>query len=138
MDATGRNVEHKQPDSYISFFSTTPGKLTKEIEHIGEGFVCGRENSTDFVTFKTSYSCWTKGNSVDTSDIPTLKVETDSKTDERLTQVTIDTKASTRWSLAINTNKIEDFRLKGNVFKIKICNTIRFSTLHACYKLITY
>ena len=48
------------------------------------------------------------------SDIPTLNVENDnSTTDERLTQVTIDTKESTRWSLAINTNKIEDFRLKG-------------------------
>lgn len=106
---------NKEPTSYISFFSTTPGKLTKEIEHIGEGFECGREKVIDFVTFTASYSCWTKGNLVNgwtKSDIPTLTVKSDSKTDERLTQVTIDTKESTRWSLAINTNKIQDFRLK--------------------------
>ncbi|XP_023764716.1 uncharacterized protein LOC111913228 [Lactuca sativa] len=107
---------NKEPSSYISLFSTTPGKLTKEIEHIGEGFECGREKVIDFVTFTASYSCWTEGNSVNgwsKSDIPTLNVENDnSTTDERLTQVTIDTKESTRWSLAINTNKIEDFRLK--------------------------
>lgn len=54
------------------------------------------------------------------SDIPTLNVESDSRTDERLTQVTIDTRVSTRWTLAINTNKIEDFRLKGSTFIIKI------------------
>lgn len=115
VEASGRNGEYKEPSSFISFFSTTPGKLTKEIEHIGEGFVCGRENVVDFVTFTTSYSCWTKGDSVNgwtKSDIPTLNVETDSRTDERLTQVTIDTKVSTRWSLAINMNKIQDFRLK--------------------------
>lgn len=119
MDASGTNGEHKEPDSYISFFSTTPGKLTKEIEHIGEGFVCGRENSTDFVTFTTSYSCRTKADSVNKLDVPTLNVETDSKTDERLTQVTIDTKVSTRWSLAINTNRIQDFRLKGTVYTVQ-------------------
>ncbi|KAL8218251.1 hypothetical protein R6Q57_021624 [Mikania cordata] len=115
VEASGRNGEHKEPISYISLFSTTPGKLTKEIGQINEGFLCGRENITDFVTFATSYSCCTKSDSVTgwtKNDIPTLNVETDSKTDERFTQVTIDTKLSTRWSLAINTNKIEDFRLK--------------------------
>nr|XP_043609809.1 endoplasmic reticulum metallopeptidase 1 isoform X1 [Erigeron canadensis] len=115
VDASGRNGEYKEPSSYISFFSTTPGKLTKEIQHIGEGFECGRENVADFVTFTTTYSCWTKDDSVigwSKSDIPTLNVERDLRTGERVTQVTLDTKASTRWSLAINTNKIEDFRLK--------------------------
>ncbi|KAI3817653.1 hypothetical protein L1987_11449 [Smallanthus sonchifolius] len=115
VEASGRNGEHKEPISYISLFSTTPGKLTKEIEHIDEGFVCGRENVIDFVTFSTSYSCWTNSNSVNgwtKNDIPTLNVGIDSKTDERFTEVTIDTKLSTRWTLAINTNKIQDFRLK--------------------------
>ncbi|KAM0002230.1 putative peptidase M28 [Helianthus debilis subsp. tardiflorus] len=114
VEASGRNGEHKEPNSYISLFSTTPGKLTKEIEHIDEGFVCGREKITDFVTFTTSYSCWAENDSVQgwtENDIPTINVETDSKTDERITQVTIDTKLSTRWTLAIS-NKIEDFRLK--------------------------
>ncbi|KAI7754782.1 hypothetical protein M8C21_015922, partial [Ambrosia artemisiifolia] len=115
VEASARNGENKEPNSFISLFSTTPGKLTKEIEHIDEGFVCGRENITDFVTFTTSYSCWTEDDSVNgwtKNDIPTLDVETDSKTDERFTQVTIDTKLSTRWFLAINANKIQDFRLK--------------------------
>lgn len=122
MEASGSNGEYTEPSSYISLFSTTPGKLTKEIEHIGEGFVCGRENATDFVTFTASYSCRTKSDSANgwsKSDIPTLNIESDSRTDERLTQVTIDTRVSTRWTLAINTNKIEDFRLKGSTFIIK-------------------
>ncbi|KAL4575198.1 hypothetical protein LXL04_022040 [Taraxacum kok-saghyz] len=112
---------NKEPNSYISLFSTTPGKLTKEIHQINEGFQCGTQNLIDFVTFTASYSCWTKGNSVNNgwslTDIPKLNFEkTDSittqKEKETLTQVTIDTKMSTRWSLAINTNKIQDFRLK--------------------------
>ncbi|XP_076936281.1 uncharacterized protein LOC143603348 [Bidens hawaiensis] len=117
VNASGRNGDHKEPISYISLFSTTPGKLTKEIEHIDEGFTCGTKNKTDFVTFTTSYSCLTNSDSVNgwtESDIPTLNVETDSKTDERFTHVTIDTKLSTRWSLSINTNKIQDFRLKDD------------------------
>lgn len=112
VDASRR---YEEPSSYISLFSTTPGRLTKEVEHIGQGFVCGRENAVDFVTFTASYSCWTKDDSVNgwsKSDVPILKVESDSRTDDRLTQVIIDTKVSTRWSLAINTNEIEDFRLK--------------------------
>nr|GEV08702.1 endoplasmic reticulum metallopeptidase 1 isoform X1 [Tanacetum cinerariifolium] len=115
VEASGSNGQYKEPSSHISLFSTTPGRLTKEIDHIGEGFVCGRENATDFVTFTASYNCWTKDDSVNgwsKSDVPTLHVESDSRTDERLTQVTIDTKVSTRWTLAINTDTIEDFRLK--------------------------
>lgn len=115
VDASGRNGEYREPSSFVSFFSTTPGKLTKEIQHIDEGFVCGRENVVDFVTFTTSYSCWTKDDSANgwsESDIPALNVESDIRADERLTQVTIDAKVSIRWTLAINTNKIEDFRLK--------------------------
>lgn len=121
VETSGTKGEYKEPTSYISFFSTTPGKLTKEIEQIGEGFVCGRENVVDFVTFTTKYSCWTKDDSVNgwtKSDIPTLNVESESRTDERLTQVTVDTKVSTRWTLAINTNKIDDFRLKGSIFTV--------------------
>lgn len=97
--------------------STTLRKLTKEIEHIGEGFECGREKVIDFVTFTASYGYWTEGNLVNgwsKSDIPTVNVESDdSRIDEKLTQVTIDNKDSTCWSLLINTNKIEDIRLKG-------------------------
>uniref|UniRef100_A0A5B7BT72 Vacuolar membrane protease n=1 Tax=Davidia involucrata TaxID=16924 RepID=A0A5B7BT72_DAVIN len=109
--------ENQEPSSYISLFSTTPGKLTKEVEHIGEGFICGRDKVFDFVTFSVHYGCWTQndaGSGWSKSDIPTLHVESDIKGTDRITQVSIDTKVSTRWSLAINTEEIEDFKVKEN------------------------
>ncbi|KAM7504429.1 hypothetical protein LguiB_003333 [Lonicera macranthoides] len=115
VNTTGRHGEKQATSSYVSLFSLTPGKLTKEAEQIGEGFVCGREGVLDFVTFTVKYSCWTHDN-VETGwnkfDIPTLHVASDVKEDERVTKVIIDTKISTRWTLAINTEEIEDFRLK--------------------------
>lgn len=108
--------EKLEPSSYVSLFSTTPGKLTKEIEHIGEGFVCGRDKVIDFVTFSVKYGCWTEdnvGSGWSELDIPTLHVKSDIKADDRNTQISIDTKSSIRWSLAINTEEIEDFKLKG-------------------------
>ncbi|XP_059628313.1 uncharacterized protein LOC132271067 isoform X2 [Cornus florida] len=110
----GTNLE---PDSYISLFSTTPGKLTKEAEQIGEGFVCGREKILDFVTFSVQYGCWSHqdaGSGWSESDIPTLHVDSDIKGYDRITQVSIDTKVSTRWSLKINTKEIMDFNIKDN------------------------
>ncbi|KAA8539313.1 hypothetical protein F0562_026005 [Nyssa sinensis] len=109
--------ENQEPSSYISLFSTTPGKLTKEVEHIGEGFICGREKVFDFVTFSVQYGCWTQndaGSGWSKSDIPALHVESDRKGTDRITRVSIDTKVSTRWSLAINTEEIEDFKFKEN------------------------
>ncbi|KAF2318521.1 hypothetical protein GH714_008562 [Hevea brasiliensis] len=85
VDTTGSYGNKQDPTSYISLFSTTPGKLTKED---------------------------TKGGWSDT-DIPALHVESDTKGDERITQVSIDTKVSIRWSLAINTEEVEDFILTG-------------------------
>ncbi|KAF8402754.1 hypothetical protein HHK36_010844 [Tetracentron sinense] len=117
VDNTGRCGEIQDPISYISLFSMTPGKLTNEVEHIREGFVCGKEKVLDFVTFKVNYGCWTSddtGSGWTKSDIPTLHVERDSKGDSRMTQVSIETKLSTRWSLAINTEEIEDFEFEGN------------------------
>ena len=116
VDTTGIYGENPEPSSYISLFSTTPGKLTKEVEQIGEGFVCSRDKVIDFVTFSVKYGCYTKDGTRSgwsESDIPTLHVESDIKADERVTQISIDTKVSTRWSLAINTKEIEDFKLKG-------------------------
>ncbi|XP_057471267.1 uncharacterized protein LOC130760088 isoform X2 [Actinidia eriantha] len=117
VDTTGIYGENPEPSSYISLFSTTPGKLTKEVEQIGEGFVCSRDKVIDFVTFSVKYGCYTKDGTRSgwsESDIPTLHVESDIKADERVTQISINTKVSTRWSLAINSKEIEDFKLKDN------------------------
>ncbi|GFP82846.1 endoplasmic reticulum metallopeptidase 1 [Phtheirospermum japonicum] len=73
VDATGDNLG--KPVSYISLFSTTPGNLNKEANHIGEGFVCGRDRHLDFVTFSVDYGCWTDRGAETgwaESDIPTI------------------------------------------------------------------
>ncbi|CAI9754547.1 unnamed protein product [Fraxinus pennsylvanica] len=113
VDATG--TYNEKPVSYISLFSTTPGNLIGEADQIGEGFVCGRDRFQDFVTFSVNYSCWTdKGSETGwvASDIPAIRVEKDTKEESRITQIIIDTKLSTRWSLGINTKEIDDFQLK--------------------------
>ncbi|KAL5733494.1 hypothetical protein ACOSQ2_033186 [Xanthoceras sorbifolium] len=115
VDATGRFGAKSEPSSYAVLFSTTPGKLTKEIEQIKEGFVCGRENIVDFVTFSMEYGCLTYDDTDggwSQSDIPTIQVHSDAKVDEGITQVSIDLKGSVRWSLAINADEIEDFTFK--------------------------
>ncbi|KAL8051774.1 hypothetical protein ABFX02_06G170700 [Erythranthe guttata] len=115
VDATKTGGENIEPVSYISLFSTTPGNLIKEANEIGEGFVCGKNRHLDFVTFYANYSCWTNKNAEKgwlKSDIPTIQVDKDLKGDNRETQISIDTKDSTRWSLGINTVEIEDFQLK--------------------------
>lgn len=121
VETRGR-YEKQEASSYISLFSTAPGKLTKEVENIGEGFVCGRDKVIDFVTFSVHYGCWTQNGTESgwsESDIPTLHVESDTREDDRISEVIIDTKLSTRWSLAINTNEIEDFRLRGIMIVVK-------------------
>ncbi|CAA0825312.1 Zn-dependent exopeptidases superfamily protein [Striga hermonthica] len=88
-----------------------------EANDIGEGFVCGKDKHIDFVTFSVNYSCWSDKNAKKgwaLSDIPTIHVDKDSKGESRFTQVTIDTRASTRWSLGINVVQIEDFQLKDS------------------------
>lgn len=117
VDTTGSYGGMPEPDTYISMFSATPGKLTREAEEIGEGFVCGRDKVLDFVTFSVKYGCWTKDDvegGWDQSDIPMLLLERDTKEGDRITQISIDTKASSRWVLAINTEEIDDFKLKDN------------------------
>ncbi|CAM8889096.1 unnamed protein product [Rhodiola kirilowii] len=119
VDATGQRGIKQEVNSYISFFSVTPGKLTKEVEHL-KGFTCGRDNTTDFVTFSVKYSCMTqthedvKGGWSE-SDIPSLSVTSDKTGLDRTTQVSIDTKGSTRWALGINTAEIQDFKLSGGM-----------------------
>ncbi|KAK7279652.1 hypothetical protein RJT34_24708 [Clitoria ternatea] len=118
VDATGRLDEGQSPVSYMSLFSTTPGNLKKEVEQINEGFVCGKHKTVDFVTFSVKYGCWAYN---DTSsgwsetDVPTMHVNSDAKGNERITQVSIDTKGSVRWVLAINTEEIEDFEFRDAV-----------------------
>ncbi|KAJ7975066.1 Endoplasmic reticulum metallopeptidase 1 [Quillaja saponaria] len=120
VDTAGRFGEEQHHSSYLSFSSITPGKLTKEVEEMKEGFVCGTDKVVDFVTFSVKYGCWTYKDTEggwSESDIPTLHVVSDTKGDERITQVSINTKVSVRWVLAINTEEIEDFQLKdaGNL-----------------------
>ncbi|KAJ4978790.1 hypothetical protein NE237_009570 [Protea cynaroides] len=119
VETTGQYGENQNPISYISLFSPTPGKLTKEVEHFKEeGFICGKEKEIDFVTFTVKYGCWSSDDTLNgwsKSDIPTLHVESDEKGDDRSTRISIDTKVSTRWSLAINTQEITDFKLEENL-----------------------
>ena len=112
MDLTG----NKDPKSYISLFSTSPGELTKEAEQINEGFKCGDDYGVDFVTFKAKYACRASaGNELGwtTSDLPSLRHNGYSNGDKRISHVTVETKSSTRWALAINFEEIEDFALIG-------------------------
>ncbi|KAL5990640.1 hypothetical protein ACLOJK_011543 [Asimina triloba] len=122
VDTTEGYSETQNPVSYISLFSYTPGKLTKEAESLkDEGFVCGEEKVLDLVTFSVKYGCYS---SYDTehgwseTEIPILEVESDLKEDARITRVSLDTKVSTRWTLAINTREIEDFKFEGNSEKL--------------------
>lgn len=115
VDATSSYDGTQKPNMYISMFSTTPGKLTRESEEIGEGFVCGTDKVLDFVTFSVKYGCWASddmGGGWDQSDIPTLLIENDTKGDDRI--ISIDTKTSSRWTLGINTQEIDDFKLKAD------------------------
>ncbi|XAR72115.1 hypothetical protein NMG60_11018634 [Bertholletia excelsa] len=117
VDTTGMHAGMQDPSSYISLFSLTPGRLTSEVDQIGEGFVCGRDKVIDFVTFTVKYGCWTKDDVEEgwsESDIPKMNVESDIKDGDRTTLISIDTRVSTRWSLAINTKVIEDFEFKDN------------------------
>lgn len=116
VDTTGRFEGKEDTSSYISLFSVTPGKLNKEVEQIKEGFKCGRDKVIDFVTFSVKYGCWTNDDTEggwSESEIPMLRVDSDTKKSERITQVSVDTKGSIRWVLAINLEQIEDFKFKG-------------------------
>ncbi|PHU02040.1 hypothetical protein BC332_27291 [Capsicum chinense] len=115
VDMTGARGETQEPASHISLFSTTPGSLVKEVEQIGEGFTCGTDKPLDFVTFLVKYGCWSDKNANigwHETDIPLIHVEDDTKGDNRVSHVSIDTKLSTRWTLGINTDEVEDFQLK--------------------------
>ena len=120
MDATGIDDGNREPLSYISLFSNTPGKLTKELVDLGdEEFFCGRNMTTDFVTFTMKYGCWSYKDSStgwSKSEVPMLRVESDSVTDSaRQTVILVDTKSSTRWSLGINKQEIDDFTVQGEL-----------------------
>ncbi|XP_047182008.1 endoplasmic reticulum metallopeptidase 1 isoform X1 [Vigna umbellata] len=115
VDATGKPEEGQNLKSYLSLFSTTPGNLNKEVQEINESFVCGRDKTVDFVTFLVKYGCWAYNDTVSgwsEMDIPTMHVLGDAEGNGRITEVSIDTKGSIRWVLAINTEEIEDFELK--------------------------
>ncbi|XP_078427895.1 Zn-dependent exopeptidases superfamily protein [Wolffia australiana] len=105
------------PATFVTLFSTTPGRLEREVKGFeGEDFACGRSRRLDFVTFHVDYACssstdsqqgWTR------TEIPSLRVLADAVVDGvRSTRVSIDTKLSTRWSLAVNSHVVEDFTFR--------------------------
>ncbi|KAJ1265823.1 hypothetical protein BS78_08G103700 [Paspalum vaginatum] len=123
VDTTGIYDRNKEPLSYISLFSNTPGKLTNELVDLGdEEFSCGRNMTIDFVTFTMKYGCWSYKDSNtgwSSSEIPVLLVESDSITDgARETIISVDTKSSKRWSLGINKQEIDDFTVQVNSEKL--------------------
>lgn len=120
VDTMGGDGNAKDLASYVSLFSSTPGNLNREIEQIKEGFECGREKVVDFVTFSVKYGCLTYNDTESgwsDLDIPKIEVKSDKKMDVRVTEVSIDTKDSTRWSIAINTDEIAgfEFRVSGDL-----------------------
>ncbi|XP_062092936.1 uncharacterized protein LOC133798581 [Humulus lupulus] len=137
VDTTGK----QDPVSFVSMFSATPGKLTKEVELINEGFLCGRDKVVDFVTFSVKYGCWTQNDAEggwSKSELPLLHIDSDTQGKKRVTQVLLDTRLSTRWTLAINFKEIGDFALKeagklgelvpvGNKSSVEGWHTIQFS-----------
>ncbi|KAL6903480.1 hypothetical protein ACP4OV_004293 [Aristida adscensionis] len=123
VDTTGLDDGNREPLSYVSMFSNTPGKLTKELVDLGdEEFSCGRNMTIDFVTFTVKYGCtsYKESNSGwSISEVPVLTVESDSITDgARQTVISVDTKTSTRWSLGINKQEIEDFTIQVDSEKL--------------------
>ncbi|XP_010493169.1 PREDICTED: endoplasmic reticulum metallopeptidase 1-like isoform X1 [Camelina sativa] len=102
--------------AFISLFSNTPGNLNMEAEQIKEGFKCGRDNKIDFVSFEAKYSCVTKKDAEvgwDKHNIPVLSVINDKERDEgRVTAVSMDTGGSSRWTLRIDMEEIEDFTMQ--------------------------
>ncbi|XP_010456606.1 PREDICTED: uncharacterized protein LOC104738067, partial [Camelina sativa] len=102
--------------AFISLFSNTPGNLNMEAEQIKEGFKCGRENKIDFVSFEAKYSCVTKKDAEvgwDKHNIPVLRVINDKERDEgRVTAISMDTGGSSRWTLRIDMEEIEDFTMQ--------------------------
>src|SRR4051812_25736839 len=103
VEAAGKYDEKSDPSSYVSLFSMTPGKLTKEVENLkDEEFSCGTNKNIDLVSFTVKYGCFSSKDSHSgwsKSDIPTLHVESDSRADVRQTKVILDTKHSTRWTV---------------------------------------
>ncbi|XP_021747403.1 endoplasmic reticulum metallopeptidase 1-like [Chenopodium quinoa] len=115
VDTMGGHDNARDPTSYISFFSSTPGNLDREIEQINEGFECGRETAVDFVTFSVNYGCLSYNETEQgwsDLDIPKIEIKSDRKMDLRVTELSIDTGVSTRWSIAINTDEITNFEFR--------------------------
>lgn len=118
VETVGEYGQKPEPLSYVSLFSLIPGKLTKEVEILkDEEFACGMNKSIDLVGFTAKNGCFSSKNSQSgwsKSDIPTLHVENDSTAGVRQTQVLLDAKHSTRWTVKINAEEISDFTLEGN------------------------
>lgn len=118
VETKGNSDENQDASSFISLFSSTPGKLFEESKNLkDEEFTCGWNKTVDYVSFTVKYGCWSSKDSRSgwsNSDIPIVHVEHDSRTTNvRKTKVFIDTRTSKRWSLAINREAIRDFTFEG-------------------------
>lgn len=113
VDASRTHANKHGYHSFISLFSSTPGKMDKVAEEIG-GLTCGNDKTIDFVTFSVTYGCWTDGGVTKSyklrSRTPTLVQH---HTNHTITKVSMDMKSSTRWALGINTNEVKGFQLEG-------------------------
>lgn len=125
VETKGNSEESKDASSFVSLFSNTPGKLIEEVKNLNdEELTCGWNKTVDFVSFTVKYGCWTSKHSESgwsISDIPVVRVEQDSTASGfRTTRVFVDTKSSTRWSLAIDKEEISDFTFEGKTKLIKM------------------
>ncbi|XP_024525642.1 endoplasmic reticulum metallopeptidase 1 isoform X1 [Selaginella moellendorffii] len=105
------NMDKLSSESYISVSFTTPGGLGKEVQSLAEsGFTCGGTERPDFVTFGVRKGC-EKPSDLD-EDLwqgrPNLTILSDHTVgDQRTTSVLLKTMSSNRWSLSIDTDRIQ-------------------------------
>eukprot|EP01018_Ginkgo_biloba_P031316 Gb_39788 [translate_table: standard] len=122
VETTREGGKHSQPESYISLSSVTPGKLIQEAKQLQDGnFICGKGKPLDFVTYYVNYGCVSSvgtGDGWSEKDLPVIQVDSDETTKgKRETVLSVDTKISSRWFLAINVIQIKGFKLEMTTSK---------------------
>jgi hypothetical protein len=109
---------HSVSSSYVSLASVTMGRLDEEARVMNDtGLFCGESDSPDFASYVVRYGCKKKvplenlENDL-LASLPSLEVMRDDELQIRQTTVNLSTGASYRWALAINTDKIQSFKLE--------------------------
>uniref|UniRef100_A0A2N9F291 Vacuolar membrane protease n=1 Tax=Fagus sylvatica TaxID=28930 RepID=A0A2N9F291_FAGSY len=95
VETTGISEGKQNTSSYVSLFSTTPGKLNNE-----SSMVVGPMMTLKMGGVNQIFPCF--------MSIGILSRNT------RMTRVSVDTKGSIRWVLAVNTEEVEDFKFEVN------------------------